>query len=345
MRNFKDKFKSVIIFIAIATFLIVARAFSVSAAEKEEDVKISFQASDESQLYIQKQQQEAARRHKEEIERLQKILREAQKRVQKWEGPIEKEYEEKQQEEQIKQKQEIQRRQEERIRLEQERKRLQEERKLAEEKRLKEEEKRKEELKLKQELKLKIDNLYKQARDLYFKNQFDEATDLFNQILSIDPTQKEATDYLTRKIPAKQAQIEEQKKKEQEERVRLEQEKQRIEEERIRLEQERKRLQEERKLAEEKRLKEEEVCNLYAQAKFLFYSDQLKEAKVLFNQILALDPTQKEANDYITTKIPQRQIEIERQNQIEEEERLRLEALRREHEEEIQRRQEERIRL
>ena len=54
---------------------------------------------------------------------------------------------------------------------------------LAEQKRLADEQARQEQLKKSQEQKAKVDALYKQAKDLYYKDQLNESTAIFNPIL------------------------------------------------------------------------------------------------------------------------------------------------------------------
>ncbi|NQU73087.1 MAG: hypothetical protein HQ547_00040, partial [Candidatus Omnitrophica bacterium] len=362
MRRYK------LIAICTITLFVLLRVLSVKAAEKDEGVKISLQASEESQAYIQKRQEEAAKRHKQEIERLQKSLKEAQGRVQKWEGPIGEGYETSpvqelapenitvdSQAEGIVQVEEegVQAReqtvQQELTRLEEERnlakekKHFEEEqRKFAVERKRLEEQKRRESLKRQKEDKLRIEALYKKGKEFSHKDQFEKAIVYFNEVILLDPGHEGANSYLTEKIPARQAQINKRRHKEQE-LIRQQEEQRRKEQERKRKEEERKLAKEERRLKEqkrkeelvrqkeEKRLEEQKrkealkrqkedkrkIDSLYIQARKLFYADELKEAQGLFYQILAIDSHNALAKDYIDSKIPgrEKQIAIEKERE------------------------------
>ena len=348
------------IFKKITQFLIIIFVTFTNSA-------FALQVAENSQLCIQKQEEEAAKRREGEAKRLQEKLKEAQERAKRWEYFSSKEY-----------KENVERK------AEQKRKEAIQEELITfgQQPSIKG-------LKKQKQLKQQIDSLYIQAKDLYYKDQLDESAAVFNQILSLDQTQTTAKDYIEKRLPQRKAQIEAHNQKLAEEKSRLEELKKKQELERARLEQEKK-LAEERRLQEELKRQEEleaqrleeqqrkaqlakqrelkqQIDSLYVQAKDLYYKDQLDESAAVFNQILSLDQTQTTAKDYIDKRIPQckariealdekrRQDEQKRQDELkeqQEQEAQRIEELKRQQElerarlEELKKKQElERARL
>lgn len=171
-----------------------------------------------------------------------------------------------------------------------------------------------------------------------------EAKEIFEKILKTDPTQEKARLYLDEKIPARLEKLrrirEEEKQRRAEQKI-LDEEKSRkrekleakreIQREENRRKEEERRVQAELKKQENLRKKAErdaeakarresyiiqrdnnkKAKDLYKEAFRLYYEGRLAEAKEVFEQILKIDPDQKQARIFIEKRIPSKQRKLE----------------------------------
>ncbi|MCF7893606.1 MAG: tetratricopeptide repeat protein [Candidatus Omnitrophica bacterium] len=160
----------------------------------------------------------------------------------------------------------------------------------------------------------KINNFYNQAKVAYSEENFEQAENLFKQVLEIDPEHSGAETYLNNYIPNKKQQLKAAAQREKERQQRIAQEK-------AEREARQKRLAAERKAREEKlqaqKEKQEKVDNLYRQAKNDYDQGQLDKAENTFNQIIEIDPDNAAANKYLKEYIPAKKEEKIKQVQEE----------------------------
>lgn len=154
--------------------------------------------------------------------------------------------------------------------------------------------------------------LYRQALIFYQKGQLDEATQVFGQVLELDPKHKGANAYLEAKIPNRIARLESDKCRLQlseEKRARQRHEKQMGLADKILSQVEVKRKKQssalekalEREFQKDVRLK---VKELYKKGVRAYQVKEYNLATSLFNQVLLLDPAYKHAQIYLQ-KMPQ----------------------------------------
>ena len=115
----------------------------------------------------------------------------------------------------------------------------------------------------------KIRALYVKANDAFGKNSFDEAQISLTEILTLDPAQKEAKNYIEKIIPQRIAALKAQHQKDLE-------------------------------LAQEKK-----IATLYDQAYAFYREDSLADAEKTFQEILAIDLDQEQAEKYVKVRIPE----------------------------------------
>jgi tetratricopeptide (TPR) repeat protein len=141
------------------------------------------------------------------------------------------------------------------------------------------------------QLEQKAKTLYEQAYSLYKDKQFNQALEKFKEVKAILSDYKK-TEYYLKRIPH-----DIQKEKEHQElerKKRLEAQKR----EKARLEKER--------LREAELARNEKINSLYKEATSLYSQGKLDEVKILFNQVLSLNPNHKKAKNYLENKIPNR---------------------------------------
>ena len=173
------------------------------------------------------------------------------------------------------------------------------ERKQKEEQKKLEKEKREKELAQKREFKGEINSLYKQATTYYKNNQFDQAKDAFNKILSLDSGHRGAKDYLGRKIPNRIKQLEVAKQREEKHMQTAKQKRSQ------------KQIQEKEttSTAKEPENKLNETARaIYKEAVSLYSSGKYTQAKEKFEQLKQIEPNYPNV-DYYLERIPQKAIE------------------------------------
>jgi len=161
-----------------------------------------------------------------------------------------------------------------------------------------------------EEKKIKAASLYQQALSDLADNNYDQAITGFQKALALDPAHKEAKDYLEQKIPAKLAQDKRQKidvlyrqalsdfadKKYDSAAESFK--------EILVLEPGEAQAADYIKVKIPDLLKAEKIASLYPQALEYFKQADYEKSLQVFNEILSLDPGQKEAKDYAQVKIP-----------------------------------------
>ncbi|MFH1847831.1 MAG: polysaccharide biosynthesis/export family protein, partial [Candidatus Omnitrophota bacterium] len=154
-------------------------------------------------------------------------------------------------------------------------------------------------------LQKKIDSLYKLGFEQYDSGHYDQAKVAFDEILRVDPEQASAKEYLERKIPLAIAQ----------EQTRRERERQLAQKETevqlIKLQQDRSQLkaalanlETQLNTQEDQILTQKKIHELYRAAFAQYDNGRYSHAKDIFKEIIALDPGQKMAKNYIVEKIP-----------------------------------------
>jgi len=126
----------------------------------------------------------------------------------------------------------------------------------------------------------KINSLYQEALTSFDNKEFEKASRLFKEVLSFDPNQAQAKEYLNSKIPEM---LKENKETPQKQKV----------------------LQ-----------KQNKIKALYEQALTFYEERNYQKAIAIFNKILALDPNESRAKEYLEVKIPNSMREQERQKKI-----------------------------
>ena len=240
--------------------------------------------------------------------------------------------------------------------LEQKKAELEEKRRKAEEERARrkaELEKKKRQLQAQKEKQAQIKSLYQQALSYYKNNQFQEAEEVFQQILSLDPGNKRAKIYLEKKIPARKEYLRklEQKKAEREKKKR-----EKLARKKAKKEKKVARVRKEKKVRKvKKKAKKPEVTSdfiivkseitpeqLYKDANGLAFQGKYEEAITLYNYAydIARDKTLKK-EILKAKKHTQKLLAKERAAKKKEEARKKREEKKRKREEERKKRQEE----
>ncbi|MCF7873921.1 MAG: hypothetical protein K9M00_03715, partial [Candidatus Omnitrophica bacterium] len=161
-----------------------------------------------------------------------------------------------------------------------------------------------------------VNDLYHQAKSAYAEQNFDQAENLFNQILKIDPLHRSAAIYLDQYIPNKKQQLKEAAQREKERQQRIAQEKAEREARQKRLAAERK-AREKQQAAE--RAKQEKINNFYNQAKVAYSEENFDQAENLFKQVLEIDPEHSGAETYLNNYIPNKKQQLKAAAQREKE--------------------------
>ncbi|UCC95638.1 MAG: tetratricopeptide repeat protein, partial [Candidatus Omnitrophota bacterium] len=141
------------------------------------------------------------------------------------------------------------------------------------------------------QLKERIDNLYRQAYSYYRDDQLDKATEIFQDILSLDPTHRKARYFLEERIPQK------------------------MRKERVRQEYEEPEFPREERISqkEEERRLRDEASSLYDEALSLYQRQRYQEALNKFRQVRRLIP------DYGRTEYYMSRIHKDMEGQVKEE--------------------------
>lgn len=172
--------------------------------------------------------------------------------------------------------------------------------------------------KLKEQRKSQIAMLYKRANDAFYKKDYPRAEVLYREILSLDPDQKGAKEYVEVKIPqaVNKARIDslyalaERYFNEKNYKKSLE-----LYNEILSLDpnQKKARLYAQEKIP--KAMKEAKIAALYNEALSLYQNENYEKSAKVFRKIVALDHKQYKANEYLKRKIPH-QIKMKRKAQI-----------------------------